>query len=736
MIVFVAGLLLAALASPSLAAVNAVIDSTWTSWSNTVYYFARLSGPNAPYTDLKVFITAVDRYALWVNGNRIDTPAKNDGKWETVEQYDVPGGSGNDIFIAVQVENNGNGTGNGLMVDVKTGSDWQGSTTMRRRSQFTDGVVKLYPATGVSGWYYYYGDIAKTLGRTDWYKFDAKFFDDAVKYGLKPVMLGKMGQINYTPDSHIEVITGYQGDIDVASTSGGGITLRRIEGENLALYKPAAAERLVDGDLAQGFQYQQDPMGSFKEVDLLKNYRVHKLVMYTGGTNAGDFTRVSVRGYSAEISLDDYRYDEVGTIQEIGITNKDKGGYEYSEVEFPPQIARYVRYRITATRTVQQPIIGEMMVFGTGYAFEGVYESPWLDMGSPTGMKNFKSLKWDGVVPEGTRITVQTRTLPTENGVASNWSPAFSAKEFDFPSPEPALKFQYRISFSTGDPDKTPVFKSLSVAFSKDAEDQPLASGRASVFPNSVPMNVDTSFVYTLSYKLAAGQNIQTVALSVPNTSTVDSLSLVRVDADKKKTLVKTMRASDGYSASSTNDTLYVKFPDTAVVLDTGGSEDQLLIYFRTKLLKNVHDFTAGVLSSTMANTGAGPVNVWEDTDLRWTVTTNTIMKETLVDVKAVPKVFTPNGDNRNDFTVIEFTLAKTQTRVKINIFSTDGTRVRELYDGVLSPTRYSEDNSQGRWDGKNDDKEMVPPGIYIYQVVADTDEGDKVKTGTVVVAY
>jgi len=251
MIVFVAGLLLAAFASPSLAAVNAVADSTWTSWSNTVYYFARLSGPNAPYTDLKVNITAVDRYALWINGNRIDTPAKNDGDWKTVEQYDVPGGSSSDLFIVVQVDNLGIGTGNGLMVDIKTGSDWQGTTTMKRRSQFVDGVVKLFPATGVSGWWYFSGDIAKTLGRSDWYKIDAKFFDDAVKNGLRPAMLGKMGNIAYTPDSHIEVIAGYQGDIDVASASGGGISLRRIDGENLALNKPADAERLVDGDLAQ-----------------------------------------------------------------------------------------------------------------------------------------------------------------------------------------------------------------------------------------------------------------------------------------------------------------------------------------------------------------------------------------------------------------------------------------------------------------------------------------------------
>jgi len=104
--------------------------------------------------------------------------------------------------------------------------------------------------------------------------------------------------------------------------------------------------------------------------------------------------------------------------------------------------------------------------------------------------------------------------------------------------------------------------------------------------------------------------------------------------------------------------------------------------------------------------------------------------------VKANPKVLTPNNDNKNDFTVLEFRLSKAETRVKIKIFSTEGTLVRTLHDGVLEPRDYIDDNAPGRWDGKNKDGDLVPPGIYVFQVIADTDEGVKAKTGTVVVAY
>jgi flagellar hook assembly protein FlgD len=135
-------------------------------------------------------------------------------------------------------------------------------------------------------------------------------------------------------------------------------------------------------------------------------------------------------------------------------------------------------------------------------------------------------------------------------------------------------------------------------------------------------------------------------------------------------------------------------------------------------------------------NDGAGLVKVWENPDMPWIVSTNTITGEMLSQVKANPKVFTPNNDGKNDFTVLQFILSLTRTKVKINIFSTEGTLVRSLYDGTLEAHAYTDDRAPGRWDGKNKDGDLVPPGIYIFQVIADTDEGVKAKTGTVVVAY
>jgi hypothetical protein len=240
-------------------------------------------------------------------------------------------------------------------------------------------------------------------------------------------------------------------------------------------------------------------------------------------------------------------------------------------------------------------------------------------------------------------------------------------------------------------------------------------------------MGADTSFVYTLGYQLATGQDIKTVVISVPNYSRVDSV----FSAELKKTL----KEPNDFTSSSTNDSLYVtlKTPITNSVNNTG--DDILQFYFRTTLLKNVHEFSSGVINSTN-NDGAGPVKVWENPDIPWIVSTSTIAGEMLSEVKANPKVFTPNSDGKNDFTVLGFTLSKTQSKVKIKIFSTEGTLVRVLCDRSLEPGFYKNERAPGKWDGKNEDGDLVPPGIYIFQVIAVTDEGEKVKTGTVVVAY
>lgn len=757
--VIAAVILLVAFASVSTAAVDAVVEKSWNTWPSTIYYLALLQGPDSPYDDVTVYITAVDEYTLYINGKEIGS----DNDWSTVESYQV-NISGPNVIVGVAVKNNGLGNGNGLLVDIKANSDWLGTTTMKRRSHIVNEQRLLYGCA----WYYYAGDVVAKIG-DKWYDPKVDFFQEITKYGFKYAMLGTMGDLKYNPDNHIEIVTGYPQNIDIGTadnfkivedgaasiisraeavdrgiatdglTKVGGIRLRRVEGENLALGKPAQEEKLSDGDLANGYAFNQDPVNITKYVDLEVIRRVNKMVLYTGGTNPDTWNRDSVRGYSVEISLDEFRYEEVGVLHEIGISNADEGGYDWYAIKFPEEWARYLRFKITEPR-IFYPNIGEMMVYGVGYVYSGVYESDWFTFDNPSSLKNYDMITWFGKTPEGTKIVLQTKTkfeLPDGTPVESDWSPEHTTSPFKFDSPEPAYAFKYRVSLSTQDIDVTPEFQEIMVTYSDT--NQPVSRAQAYVLPNSVPMGEMTDFEYTIQYNLNPGQNIKTVAIFVPGESFVDSV--YSSDADALVSIDETL-------TKSTPDTLYVTFatPVTNKVADAAGTMDELKIYFKTELLTNIHEFNSYVFNE-FNNDGAGGVKVWQRADKSWTVSTSTILDSVLGKVAAVPKVFTPDPkDNINDFTVIEFELAKVESDVKIKIFDTKGRLVTTKDCGVLMAKKYYLDEKlnnaalaeklPGYWDGTDDDGDLVPPGVYLYQVVVDTDSGEKIKGGTVVVAY
>jgi len=735
--VFAIGLLLIAFTGTAAGEVAAVDTLTWNAWPSTIYYLALLNGPDGPYNDVTVAITAVDEYVLYINGKQIGT----DNDWSTVEEYNVSIGGKSDVIVAVQVKNTGMGNGNGLMVDIKANSDWLGTSTLARRSyKKGNDPRKAYNAA----WYYHSGDVTKTVLGAKWYEAKADFFLEITKHGFKQVMLGKMGNFNYTPDNHVEVVTGYPADIDIGNAKDvegngtGGIRLRRIEGENLALSKPAQEEKLTDGDLANGYSFNQDPVGITKYIDLEAIHRVNKMVLYTGGTNPDTWDRDSVRGYSVLISLDEFRYEEVGVLHEIGISNADEGGYDWYAIKFPEEWSRYMEFEITEPR-IYYPNIGEVMIYGVGYVYNGIYESDWYDSGSPSSLKNYDIVVWDGDTPGGTSIIIQTKTkYEAADGtiVESDWSMEQTEKSFNFDSPEPALAFKYRVKLRTQDIDVSPEFNALKVTYS--ATDQPVKYATGYISPNKVPMGDLNPFEYTIGYNLNTGQNIKSIALYVPGESYVDSVystdanALVEIDTDL---------------TYSTTDSLYIIFKNavTNKVTDTAGTVDELKVYFRTQLLTNIHDFQAFIYNE-WNNDGAGGIKVWPRADKSWTVSTSTILDNVLSDVGAVPKVFTPNGDNVNDFTVIEFKLAKVETSVKIKIYNTKGLLVATIHDAKLTAKKYYLDEKMGNakiaqalpgyWNGKNEDGDLVPPGVYLYQVIADTDSGDKIEGGTVVVAY
>jgi len=108
--------------------------------------------------------------------------------------------------------------------------------------------------------------------------------------------------------------------------------------------------------------------------------------------------------------------------------------------------------------------------------------------------------------------------------------------------------------------------------------------------------------------------------------------------------------------------------------------------------------------------------------------------------VRALPNLFTPNGDGINDDTVIEFVMAKVSAsrEVRVRIFDLAGRQVRDLEIGALEAGAYlrASGDTPGRWDGTSSSGTLVPPGVYLYRLEVNVDTGREVAAGFVGVAY
>ncbi len=105
---------------------------------------------------------------------------------------------------------------------------------------------------------------------------------------------------------------------------------------------------------------------------------------------------------------------------------------------------------------------------------------------------------------------------------------------------------------------------------------------------------------------------------------------------------------------------------------------------------------------------------------------------ELLVDVDIAPNPFTPNGDGINDALVISYKLREVSADrpVVVRLFDLAGRRVAEL-----PPISSRSGEFRQEWDGRDGDGRMVPPGIYVYELLLDIQQ-EQNKTGLVSVAY
>lgn len=100
--------------------------------------------------------------------------------------------------------------------------------------------------------------------------------------------------------------------------------------------------------------------------------------------------------------------------------------------------------------------------------------------------------------------------------------------------------------------------------------------------------------------------------------------------------------------------------------------------------------------------------------------------------LSAIPETISPDGDSRDDFTLLAFRLPMPASRIVLQVYDRLGRAVVRLLNNVPSPA-----HSEVLWDGRGEDQFLVPQGIYIVRLEAYDASGGTVVTAqtTVVVA-
>ncbi len=656
-------------------------------WDQTVHY--RLTFNAAEATQAALRLTAVNEYEVFLNGDSVGS----DGDWTTVEELAVDLQSG-DNHLAVRAENWGQGNGSGLIVEVVAGDQVWLSTT--------SGLQEVWRWSGdpQQGTDWLTADMSEVAGWT------------TVQRGWleRPRLSG------WDDTLGAEVIAGYPGGVDVG---GDGLSLRTVEGENLALSQSANRPEVFDGQAESVWTIEPDELNSFARVDLGIQRLLGEVRVFTAGENAEDFAANTLQGYAVEVSNDGFQWREVGAIRGIA-------DFAQTAVAFEPIFGRFLRVVATELDPLRRARIADIQVTGQGVAPAGTFTSAPLALGLPDQRKIYDRFRWTGQRPAGTALSMQFRT--SNDGVSwSDWSPETNASEADLQVPEPRDLLQYRVNFSTDFEDVGPRLDSLIIAF---AEQTPTSAARVRVEPNKGVVGRETEFVYHLAVEFDEGDlGVERIRIDMPSLAEV-----TEIVPPPGMEVARTTVSGDALEL---------------VWADLWRQSGQLQLRFRARLLTNQFAFSTRLFSPEAAISLDAEEDDASDPETgapySWSVRAFDAIGPILDQVRTNPPVFTPNGDNINDHTIVEFVLSRISVpqEIDVDIFDLGGRLVRQLDTGALRGGQYVRPpagsdpvRSPGFWDGRDDDGTLVVPGLYLVRVRAQLDQGDKTALCSVAVVY
>ncbi len=384
------------------------------------------------------------------------------------------------------------------------------------------------------------------------------------------------------------------------------------------------------------------------------------------------------------------------------------------DVRFPLQYVRYLRLESTQRFNWE---IDELEIFGSGFVPEADYLSEVFDMEQDALWGRLQWATEQVGLPQRSRLIVRTRSgsSPSPDDEPDSWSPwstPYRNSGDPILSPAPRRYFQFSMAFESDGLEDGIAVDSLAFEVFRPALAQAIVG---EIWPQEVPVGVDTSFVYTIEVTDAEGFD----RLEIDTPAPVRALRELRVDDQEiefsEELGAKGLRVS--FARQTGNRALQVVF-DTAVL--------RYETVFTGRLLDTTRE---GAIPQVIESGNAAPRFAGDDLSVRVPLKGQRLVYQ----VSAMPAVFTPNGDGINDYTTITYDLLYLtgQAPVALRIYDLARNQIAELPAAGSGSGRFLHP-----WDGRDAQGGLLLPGVYILQVEVETDNGTERSSSVVTIAY
>ena len=490
----------------------------------------------------------------------------------------------------------------------------------------------------------------------------------------------------------------------------------------LRLTSDVLKERLhsmVDGDPSTAFEAKDVvATGILLVVDLGARFGVNHIRFFPRQAFKSDF----MKGYVLSINDGAFAADIIAASVDklpdktlVTVMAQDgSNSRDTIDVRFPLQYVRYLRLESTQRFNWE---IDELEIFGSGFVPEADYLSEVFDMEQDALWGRLQWATEQVGLPQRSRLIVRTRSgsSPSPDDEPDSWSPwstPYRNSGDPILSPAPRRYFQFSMAFESDGLEDGIAVDSLAFEVFRPALAQAIVG---EIWPQEVPVGVDTSFVYTIEVTDAEGFD----RLEIDTPAPVRALRELRVDDQEiefsEELGAKGLRVS--FARQTGNRALQVVF-DTAVL--------RYETVFTGRLLDTTRE---GAIPQVIESGNAAPRFAGDDLSVRVPLKGQRLVYQ----VSATPAVFTPNGDGINDYTTITYDLLYLtgQAPVALRIYDLARNQIAELPAAGSGSGRFLHP-----WDGRDAQGDLLLPGVYILQVEVETDNGTERSGSVVTIAY